>query len=452
MSEHLTHLFISYAEEDVALAKWLARKLASFGYAVWFDQLKMLGGEPWPQTIDDAIKNRTFRMLALMSVNSISKPNPTKERALALRIARQRKIPDFLITLKVDKAELDWLTTDISYIAFNRGWADGLRRLIKKLNAISAPKILTNGAAIAASTFSIGDDLCEPTNEHLRANVIRVQAIPEILTGFEVLTPLTEEQGSRLDRTWPYYRISNSLAIGFRQPGQEYEQLIKPTGERWSWTNCDKVRGVRSRDIVVNLIVRAIEVMLLRAGCRMHPKRPHIFYLPEDFTQDGRLTFVDFRGKKTWLKIRGKATFWRPGKPSEVNFHHFAFQIKLGRGLDASFWIQLTPSLFFFDEGGNPIVDARVGPRRRRLTKNWWNAKWLNRLLAAEQLLVGLSPNSHEGVVLDRAVLSLSSPIALNEARLEDIQQDQAKEDPNTEEGQVIMEGDDDNKGDGFDE
>jgi TIR domain len=90
-----THLFISYADEDVALAKWLARKLASFGYAVWFDQLKMLGGEPWPQTIDDAIKNRTFRMLALMSANSISKPNPTKERTLALRIARQRNIPDF---------------------------------------------------------------------------------------------------------------------------------------------------------------------------------------------------------------------------------------------------------------------------------------------------------------------------------------------------------------------
>jgi hypothetical protein len=204
MSEQLTHLFISYAEEDVALAKWLARKLASFGYAVWFDQLKMLGGEPWPQTIDDAIKNRTFRMLALMSVNSISKPNPTKERTLALRIARQRKIPDFLITLKVDSAELDWQTTDISYIAFNRGWADGLRRLIKKLTAISAPKTLSNGAAIAASTFSMGDNLCESTNEQLRANVIRVRAIPEILTGFEVVSPLNEEQGLRLDTTWPY--------------------------------------------------------------------------------------------------------------------------------------------------------------------------------------------------------------------------------------------------------
>jgi hypothetical protein len=446
-----THLFISYAEEDAVLSKWLARKLASFGYAVWFDQLKMLGGEPWPQTIDDAIKNRTFRMLALMSANSVSKPNPTKERTLALRIAKQRKIPDFLITLKVDKAELDWLTADISYIPFDGGWAEGLRRLIKKLDAISAPKTLTNGAAIAASTFSVGDDLCESTTEQVRANVIRVQMISDVLIGFQVLTPLTEEQGSRLATSWPYYRIGDSVAIAFCPPSDEYRELIKPTGEQWSWTNCDKVRGVRSRDIVVNLIVRTVQVMLLRAGCQLHPKRQGIFYLPTDFTEDGQLHFKNFRGKRTWLKIRGKATFWRQDKPSEVNFHHFAFQIKLGRGLDASFWIQLTPSLFFFDEAGNPIVDNRVGARRRRLTKDWWNAKWINRLLAAEQILANLPSNAEFGVVLDKAVLSLSSPITLNEVRLEDARQAEEKEDPNIEDVQVSVE-DEDGKGDGSDE
>src|SRR5205807_8416809 len=111
-----THLLISYASEDTALATWLARKLAALGYAVWFDQMRMLGGEPWPQTIDDAIKHRTFRMLALMSASSFDKPNPTKERTAALALGKARNIPDFLITLKVDKAELDWQTSDICYV------------------------------------------------------------------------------------------------------------------------------------------------------------------------------------------------------------------------------------------------------------------------------------------------------------------------------------------------
>ena len=39
-------MFISYAVEDSELARWLARKLAARGHPVWFDQMKLLGGEP----------------------------------------------------------------------------------------------------------------------------------------------------------------------------------------------------------------------------------------------------------------------------------------------------------------------------------------------------------------------------------------------------------------------
>ena len=49
------HLFISYAVEGLILAKWFARKLAAQGFAVWFDQMRLPGGEPWPQDIDHGI-------------------------------------------------------------------------------------------------------------------------------------------------------------------------------------------------------------------------------------------------------------------------------------------------------------------------------------------------------------------------------------------------------------
>ena len=139
-----SHLFISYAVEDAMLARWLARKLAARGHPVWFDQMKLLGGEPWPQTIDDAIKNRTFRMLGLISEHSLRKQKPTGERTLAQRIAEQRKIPDFLIPLKVDGSELDWLTTTVSYISFTHGWADGWRALLKKSDYPSHQKTPTS--------------------------------------------------------------------------------------------------------------------------------------------------------------------------------------------------------------------------------------------------------------------------------------------------------------------
>ncbi len=84
-------LFISYAYEDQVFAKWLARKLAFYGYGVWIDQIEILGGESWVKEVDIAIKDRSFRVLGLLSAASIGKDNPRKERTLALQLVSSEK-------------------------------------------------------------------------------------------------------------------------------------------------------------------------------------------------------------------------------------------------------------------------------------------------------------------------------------------------------------------------
>src|SRR4051812_37408988 len=101
-------IFISYAYEDEVFARWLARKLAFYGYGVWFDQIKLLGGESWVKDVDLAIKERSFRVVAILSKASVDKPNPRKERTLALQISKDRKIEDFLITVNLDGSKPDW--------------------------------------------------------------------------------------------------------------------------------------------------------------------------------------------------------------------------------------------------------------------------------------------------------------------------------------------------------
>ena len=138
------HLLINYATEDWALAEWLTRKLTAEGYRVWCDRFMLLGGESYPREIDEAIKNRTFRMLSLLSRASLTKPNPLKERTLALNIARERGI-DFVIPLNVDglrPTELDWMSSDLTFIPFSHGWAAGLRQLLAKLRSIDTPRSL----------------------------------------------------------------------------------------------------------------------------------------------------------------------------------------------------------------------------------------------------------------------------------------------------------------------
>lgn len=435
-----SHLFISYASEDVALATWLARKLAAVGYAVWFDRAKMLGGEPWPQTIDDAIKNRTFRMLALISANSLRKPKPTGERVLAQKIADQRGIPDFLIPLKIDASELDWLTTAVSYVPFQNGWAPGLRQLLEKLEKISAPRNLINASSVAATSFPTGAELITETSERLRTNVIRVEDIPPGIKAFAAENPLADDEKEKLDNMWANYRVNPHLFLAFTAPPRPYDASFKATRECWSWIDHETIHRIGTRNIVTNLIVRSLKAGLIGAGCRVHPKRNQTVYLPEKFTEDGWLRFTDFRGKSARLKIRGKATFKSFGKPPELNHHHFAFRLRVGRGLDEFFWVQITPTLFFFDQSETPITDDRVGPRRRRVSKMWFNAKWLNRLLAAESILLALQSKSAEGVRLADKLHSVESMVALNEAFLDKASDDGADEIDSDEEGEFFLE------------
>ena len=285
MSYNRQHLFISYAAEDIELAQWLARKLAARGHPVWFDQIKLLGGEQWPQTIDDAIKNQTFRMLALISENSLKKQKTTAERVLAQNIAEKYGPSDFLIPIKIDNSELDWLTANISNISFNISIADGWRSLLKKLDSISAPRTLKNAAILAVSSFPRGEDLINKDGEQLFSNTIRVKNFPSILNVFQIAQSVDDKIKKQIKSNWVYYELNHNLVVSLIPPPSEFAQYIGDIIEQMVWADCEMLRYVRARDIAANLIMKTLARRLINAGCLEHPNPNYknTFYLPESF-------------------------------------------------------------------------------------------------------------------------------------------------------------------------
>ncbi|HET6218578.1 MAG TPA: toll/interleukin-1 receptor domain-containing protein [Acidobacteriaceae bacterium] len=421
------HLFISYATEDSALAAWLARQLAVVGYAVWIDQLKMLGGEPWPQTIDDAIKNKTFRMVALISRYSIGKPKPTKERTLAQRISEQRSIKDFLIPLKLDETELDWMTGDISYISFREGWAEGLRRLLEKLESISAPIALKDGSHLAKASLDQGRDLIRESTEQVLANIMRVKNVPQALLGYKWNQHANQEVKERVLGEWDCCPVGNDAVLAFDEPPLGAREFVGELEGKYEWFDNEVVFEVNPRGVVGQIVLRIVRKQITDLGFLPHPKRDDVFYLPESYSTDGKLHFEGISRKQTWLKIKGKASFITPGKPREINFHHFAISVRVARGIDREIWLKVSPNVFFVDASGQPIVDDRVGPRRRRLTSNWWNNKWANRLLAIESLFSRTQSNSSGKIALD-SFLRLDAPFGIDEGRLLSLGNDENEE------------------------
>jgi hypothetical protein len=111
----------------------------------------MLGGEPFPKIIDEAIKTRTFRLVALLPRHSPQKPSPRKERALALNLGREWEI-DFMIPLNVDglkPSQLLWDYSELTYIVFE-DWAAGLDQLLRALAKAGAPRLGNVGSVLVA--------------------------------------------------------------------------------------------------------------------------------------------------------------------------------------------------------------------------------------------------------------------------------------------------------------
>ena len=254
------HLFINYAGEDEHLAEWLTLKLTNEGYLVWCAKFKLLGGESYPKNIDKAIKTQTFKFISLLSKNSINKPNPLKERTLAINIAKERN-EDFLIPLNVDglkPTELDWMTSDITFIPFYENWAVGLKQLLKKLNSINTPKPRKNGKQITSEIF-LNTEFILNKPEEVITNYLKILEIPKIIKKFTLKSKITRYALLGLINKWAFYVKDRTIFFAFHDPPQEIKENYEISSiEKIYWKDIDNLDGIKVENIIKNLIKRSL--------------------------------------------------------------------------------------------------------------------------------------------------------------------------------------------------
>ena len=418
------HLLINYASEDWALAEWLTRKLTAEGYRVWCDRFKLLGGESYPKEIDDAIKNRTFRMLSLLSRASLTKANPLKERTLGLNIARERSI-DFVIPLNVDglsPTELDWMTSDLTFIPFSHGWASGLRQLLAKLESINAPRPLRDGREIAASTFLPGGVLRhEP--ESLYSNIFQA-TMPDTLLRFNVSPGIQQEERDALLLTWPFYSVSSTVVLAFDNPSPaalEGRTVTLDAGVRWG--EALDINGIRTRNIIKFLLNRTMAARALALGLRPTPNG-RAMYFPWGLLEKDRLWFHGYSGKETFITVTSERTLWRPTKSDKYRYY-LAADVRARNDILPGYAVQITPTIHVTSPVGEILPDRTINSRRKHVSKTWTNHEWTNRLFAITEFLArgtdairfGSTPEAE--VVISAKPITLSAQVGINEAALD---------------------------------
>ncbi len=423
------HLFISYATEDIAVAEWLTFKLTALGYKVWCDRIKLFGGESYPKDIDDAIKNRTHRLLAVMSECSVNKPNPRKERTIAHSISKERQI-NFIIPLNLGlkATQLDWMTSDLTYVDFSVNWAQGLATLLKAIRKAETPCPLENGKDMVSDSI-VSDEIIKDEPETIHSNFLAIKKIPEAISVIRLQGSLSYQKSRELQDIWPCHYISGNTFLSFHKPPEGYPYQVE---NAYLWKDADDIEGIETHDIVSELLRKNLNCHCLAKGLLWSPDRRWL-YFPFGITENNRLSFVDVHGKKNSVLACGERKFFTPGKSSRYRYY-LAPTFRIMRDMfGEQFIVKVGLRIRITDTAGRTIAWQSAQARRKHVSKDWWNYEWVSRHLALCGFLsdggdeIAIGEHEPYRLVFSAKALSYLCPISLDEVRIHERQRDRKR-------------------------
>ena len=417
MNKAQDHIFISYASEQSALCDWLARRLAAEGHAVWYDRLKLLGGENWPRDIDQAIENRTFRMLALLSHASIVKPNPLGEWLKGRAVGEEMGIEDFVIPLNTDGLrpdEIPWNLQTINYIPFTPSWANGLLLLLKKLTSVDAPRILCDGPRLAIASIA-QDSAVRKEPETLMSNCFEILQIPQYVFKYDFEPDLSKDQRQVIQREWACRDLSPTTVLAFNDPPPIVNERhsLQCVGQV-SWRDNKEVCGLDARDLVVSLIHKCLHHLLSNKGMKYRYKN-RMWFLPHGLLSRNRVSVTFHDRTKSWFKGIGERTY-PTTDGGEVYRYHLSPSFSVLHDQEDPYVLFLRNHVYITDRKGVPLDDLKARSRRKHLCKNWFNREWCARslgivqLLADEEMLIRFGTEGTQQLIISASPIVLDAP------------------------------------------
>jgi hypothetical protein len=416
-------LFISYATEDWPFVEWLALRLTAEGYKVWCDRFNLLGGESYPKHIDVAIKTQTFRFLAVLSRYSVRKPNPLKERTLALNLARERS-QDFVIPINLDgssPSELGWMVSDLTFISFHLSWAEGLSQLLKRLEACDTPKVFQAGRSAAVGWFE-AKDLVIRKQELLWSNLAEIKELPKDMYRYEPATFVPDDERLQLLKLWPHIS-EGQIYWAFEPPPPEFAKYrFSERGQRQDWHSLiGDDAGLRH--LAVRLLNESIRSVGLARGLVATPDGKTC-YFPDGLIPNNRLTFMGYDRRETWVRCVGVRNF-RTLTGKDSCRYHLVPRMRVWLNHDIGNIIQVRVHLHLTTLDGQSFEERAALRRRKRICRAWWNQHWLARTFAILQFLAGgkssiqIGENDTQRLVISKYPLTAHMAWGLDESKLE---------------------------------
>ena len=359
-------VFITHANpEDNPFAIWLGAKLASAGYEVWADVLRLRGGQDWQRLLEETIRLRACKVLFAANQVAVSKQGVRNEIQIASDTEKKLGASDFIIPLRLGDFEKPFLVAQAQYIDFKQSWASGLKELLETLqNTYKVPRANGNIGTWLDLQLINGKKLTDSA-ERLTSTWLEIRHLPQWI----YYNPDFES----VSKDYPKVQYRDGAITCVKQKGPDCvsRRITHLLAAGWPALELAANDGWKKFADIAN---QAFGNVLRDKGLKSHEMAsPQLAWWVPPTGPQGRLSFKwpgisgsrQIQGISTKRKVR-----WHFGISaafSGVPFHHF----------------RLKSRLIFTQDGNNPLDSAaRSHTLRRSFAKGWRNARWRDMLLS----------------------------------------------------------------------
>lgn len=414
------HLLILVDPSDKVFAEWLVRKLVSEKFLVWYEYFENISSELFPDDIEAAIENDTFRVLSIISNHALQNPDLVRLRNHALGVANDVN-DDFLLPLlveKIDPEKIDSKTRSLRAVSFEDNWAHGLEQLLKVLDSDECPRLLAEGAMLATNSFFERNNLTD-TPEEVVSNCLLIDRIPEDIMLFEFPDKIPWDTQKSWKNNWSFRYLTPFRFLSFHHPPDFITNNFKPTHiTSFAWRIKADISGILSTNLVSELLRKALDVHCHNVGL-IYSSSNRDYYFPDGLIKGNRLRFLRPDGKKSNIQVVGRRKVYRPNNRSYHYRYHLSPSFRVRQNLFDDFVVLLQVGIRFTEDDGYEFKKSRNLTLRKHLTRDWWNKHWLNRTIAIAQFLgkngkINIG-EENEMIVIKSEPVKFIAPYGINE-------------------------------------